>query len=274
VSQAFDPAAVPIQEAATVIVMDDRPELQVLCLRRRAGSAFVGGMTVFPGGGLDPDDGDARYEPRAGGRTRADADARLGLDGGGLAYWVAVARETFEEVGVLLARPVAGGPIPEAARRSRHAVDRGERTLLDVLEAHDLELDLGAVLDIGRWITPVGPPRRYDTRFFAARLPDGEHPVVDDVEAVHCEWRTPRSALAGWHSGELVMLPPTVCLLQVLERFTSTGELLDAARAVQGPGDVARIIGEERGTFRVMLPGDDGYDDPAGRDTLGWVYRL
>jgi 8-oxo-dGTP pyrophosphatase MutT (NUDIX family) len=272
--ETFDPALVPMQDAATVVLVDDRPELQVLCLRRRAGSAFVGGMTVFPGGGLDPEDHDPRYEGRTGGRTPADANERLGLAEGGLAYWIAVARETFEETGVLLGRPAAGGPLPPEVTRHRHAVDDGERTLLDVLEEEDLHLDLHAVLDFGRWITPVGAPRRYDTRFFVAQMPEGQEAVADDVEAVHAEWRTPASALDAWQAGELVMLPPTVCVLQVLAHFTSSEELLAAVAASKGPGELARITGPDRGGFRVMLPGDPGYDDDDARDTLGWVYPL
>jgi 8-oxo-dGTP pyrophosphatase MutT (NUDIX family) len=231
-------------------------------------------MTVFPGGGLDEEDHDPGYEARIDGLTAADADTRLDLPGGGLAYWVAVARETFEEVGVLLARGEGGRPLPDDVARHRHAVDAGERTLLDVLEAEQLELELGAVYDIGRWITPVGPPRRYDTRFFIARMPSGQTAVVDDVEAVHCEWRTPRSALDGWTDGELVMLPPTVCLLQVLARFDSAEALLDAAAASRGPGEVARIDGADRGPFKILLPGDPGYTAANTRETLGWVYRL
>jgi 8-oxo-dGTP pyrophosphatase MutT (NUDIX family) len=273
-SQQFDPVTVPVQTAATVVVVDDRPDLEVLCLRRRAGSAFVGGMTVFPGGGLDPDDHDPRYEARCVGRTSADADARLGLASGGLAYWVAVVRETFEEVGVLLARPRAGGPLPVGVARHRHAVDAGERTLLDVCEAEDLVLDLGAVFDVGRWITPVGAPRRYDTRFFVAKMPPAQVAIADDVEAVHAEWRTPAAALEAYRDGELSMLPPTVCLLQVLTAFTSTDELLDAAARAEGPGRVARIVGADRGRFRVMLPGEPGYDEPEARDVMGWVYPL
>ena len=270
----FDPAAVPIQLAATVIVVDDRPGLEVLCLRRRAGSEFVGGMTVFPGGGIDDDDADPRYEGRISGRTADEANRRLRLERGALAYWVAVARETFEEVGVLLARARRGTALPPEALLQRHAVDAGQRTLLDVLEQHDLELDLGAVYDIGRWITPVGAPRRYDTRFFVSKMPDGQVAVPDDVEAVHAEWRTPESALQGWVSGELALLPPTVCLLQVLSRFRSVDELLAAAADASGPGGVARLRGADRGQFAVMVPGDEGYDDDGTREVLGWVYEL
>jgi 8-oxo-dGTP pyrophosphatase MutT (NUDIX family) len=187
---------------------------------------------------------------------------------------VAVARETFEEVGVLLGRRADGGPVDPAVLEARRAVDAGTRTLLDVLESEALVLDLHTVFDMGRWITPIGPPRRYDTRFFVAQMPPGQTAVVDDVEAVHCEWRTPRDALDAWRAGELVMLPPTVCLLQVLARFTSAGDLLGAVERSTGPGELARIRGADRGAFSVMLPGDAGYWDADARDTYGWVYPL
>lgn len=269
----FDPAAVPVQRAATVLVVDDRPDLQILCLRRRAGSSFVGGMTVFPGGGIDDEDEAPEYAPLVHGRSRADAAARLEIPDA-LAYWVAVARETLEETGVLLARDAHGRPCaPELAARHRHDVDRGHRRLRDVLEEESLVIDGGAILDIGRWITPVGPPRRYDTRFFVARMPEGQEATVDEVEAVHAEWRRPADALAEWAEGGLVMLPPTVACLRVLERYAGADQLLDAARAAHGPGASPRVVGEDRGTFRIVLPGEDDYDAPDAREAWGWVYE-
>ncbi|MGE4651436.1 MAG: hypothetical protein AAEJ53_11165, partial [Myxococcota bacterium] len=74
---------VPIRPAATVMLLADRPDLQVLLLRRRAGSDFVGGMTVFPGGGLDAEDAGAS------GPEARRASARLGVEEGGLAYSMA-----------------------------------------------------------------------------------------------------------------------------------------------------------------------------------------
>ena len=271
---AVDPNDVPVRHAATVLLVDDRPDLRALCLRRRDGSVFVGGMTVFPGGALDEADADPAYATRVQGLTEADADAQLGLDSGALAYWIAVARETFEEVGVLLARHRNGDAPGPNVLRQRHAVDDGSRSLFDVLVANDLVLDLGSVHDVGRWITPVGPPRRYDTRFFVARMPAGQSAEVDAVEAVHAEWRRPADALDDWARGELVMLPPTVCLLQVLRSFDDADALLTAAAAAQGPGRQARVRGVERGSFQVTLPGDPGYDDPAARPAPGWVYAL
>ena len=271
-SAPFDPQAVPVQRAATVLVLDDRPDLQVLCLRRRSGSAFVGGMTVFPGGGIDDHDDDPAYEPLLRGRTRAEMVARLDTPDA-LAYWVAVVRETLEEVGVLLACDASGAPAPTAlAARHRHDVDRGHRRMLDVLRDESLLLEAGAVVDIGRWITPVGPPRRYDTRFFVARLPEGQEAAADEVEAVHAEWRRPAGALDAWQRGELVMLPPTVAWLRVLAAYSSVDEVLSAAARAEGPGSSPQVVGDDRGSFRVVLPGDAGYGGPDARDAWGWVY--
>lgn len=262
-----------------MLLIDDRPaggrtDLHVLCLRRREASAFVGGMTVFPGGALDPDDADPAYAARVRGLTPAEADRRLDRPSGALAYWVAVARETLEEVGVLLAQTSTGAAPPAAVIAHRHAVDDGSRVLLDVLTAEDLMLDFTDVHDIGRWITPVGPPRRYDTRFFVARMPAGQTAEVDTVEAVHAEWRRPADALAAWRREELVMLPPTVCWLQVLADFASADTLMAKAAVATGPGRLARIRGYERGAFEVMLPGEPGYDDPESWAAQGWVYEL
>jgi 8-oxo-dGTP pyrophosphatase MutT (NUDIX family) len=268
-----DPSAVPIQHAATVLVIDDRPDLHVLCLQRRAGSAFVGGMTVFPGGGLDPGDADPAYSSRITGLSSDQADARLGQSGA-LAYWIAVVRETFEEVGVLLARNRDGSPVDAAVARHRHAVDDGSRTLLDVLVDEDLMLDLGGVHDIGRWITPVGPPRRYDTRFFLAAMPAGQTAVVDAVEAVHAEWLRPADAVDAFAAGLLPMLPPTLGLLLVLSRFGDGDTLLGGAARANGPGAVARVRAPVGNTFCVTVAGDRDHDHPDARDVDGWVYAL
>src|SRR5258705_7937014 len=166
--------AVPVRPAATVMIVDDRPDLHVLLLRRGAGSQFVPGMDVFPGGG-----GDASDAARTGDVALDDAaaSARLGLAGGGLAYGRAAVRETAEEAGLRLAR--------------------------------------AALCYVARWVTPLGPPRRYDTRFFVAALPARQTPVADQDEAVHAEWVRPAQALADFGSGTRAMLPPTIGMLRI-----------------------------------------------------------
>ncbi len=271
-AEPFDPATVPVQRAASVLLVDDRPDLHVLCLRRRSASAFVGGMTVFPGGGIDDHDDDPVYDAVLHGRGRAEMVARLGVEDA-LAYWVAVARETLEEAGVLLACDAGGGPCaPELGAKHRHDIDRGHRTMRDVLVEEQLRLDTRAIVDIGRWITPIGPPRRYDTRFFVARMPAQQVAAPDSVEAVEAQWRRPVDALAAWAAGELVMLPPTVAWLRVLAAYDDADDVLAAAARAQGPGSCPRVTGDDRGSFRVVLPGEPDYTGPDARDAWGWVY--
>ena len=126
---------VEVRDAATVLlVRDGHAGLEVFMLRRNLESTFVGGAYVFPGGAVDPADRAADLEAISVGRTDAEASRRLGIDRGGLAYWVAAIREGFEEAGVLLAYDRDGRIVdldsPEHAARwteHRRAVDRGER---------------------------------------------------------------------------------------------------------------------------------------------------
>src|SRR6516225_8569082 len=110
-----DAANIAVRPAATVMLVRDAPasaggtQLQVLMVRRNLRSDFVGGAYVFPGGAVDPNDGGTEAEALCTGRSDAQASALLGIGTGGLAYWVAVVRETFEEAGLLLARR-DGGP--------------------------------------------------------------------------------------------------------------------------------------------------------------------
>ncbi len=229
-------AAVPVRPAATVMIVDDRPDLHVLLLRRRAASQFVPGMDVFPGGGVDAHD--AESDGAIGdGPSDAAASARLGLASGGLAYWKAAVRETTEEAGLRLA--------------------------------------LGALHYAARWITPPGPPRRYDTRFFVAALPPGQTPVADQSEAVHAEWVRPAQALADFRSGARVILPPTEGMLRILASYSSTAELLRAAALAEaGPDQRVRLASEGERSWRVLLPGETlGDAAPAARiqELEAWV---
>jgi 8-oxo-dGTP pyrophosphatase MutT (NUDIX family) len=214
---AIPPAEVPVRPAATVMIVDDRPDLHVLLLRRRKGSDFVGGMDVFPGGGVDPED--AAPGALAGELDDADASARLGVASGGLAYWIAAARESAEEAGLRL------------------AVD--------------------ALHYAGRWITPLGPPRRYDTRFFVTSLPAGQTPVADRREAMRAEFVRPAQALADFRAGARAMLPPTAGMLRILASYSSSAELLRAARRAESAADQrVRLVSERGGKWSVLLPGE------------------
>lgn len=266
-------AAVPVRPAATVLLVRDGREgaqgrLEVCMLRRNLRSDFVGGAYVFPGGGVDEADGDVGVEELCHGWTDATASARLGVPRGGLAYWVAAVRESFEEAGLLLAARSDGSPVAfedaavaERFVRHRHAVDAGELTMADLCRTENLRLDLGRMEYFGHWVTPAGAPRRYDTRFFLAPAPEGQRAVHDDHEVIASQWITPEAALAAQQVGERVMLPPTVASLKALTRFTTAEEALEAAAAVTSVPTVAPRVVHDSDGVRILLPGDPGYDD-------------
>ena len=127
-------------------------QLQVRMVRRNLRSDFVGGAYVFPGGAVDPNDGGTEAEALCTGRSDAQASALLGVGTGGLAYWVAVVRETFEEAGLLLARREGApdllvGDVEEEARfaADRKAVNRGTRRFLDLCRDERLLLSVGDI---------------------------------------------------------------------------------------------------------------------------------
>lgn len=214
------PVLIPRPAATTMVLRDGTDGLEVLLLRRSPHSVFVPGAHVFPGGAVEPVD----HEPHptaAGAPTDSEASTRLGLDGGGLAFWVAAVRETFEESGLLF----ADGPAERAAPE-RQAVDRGERPLADVCADLGLTLRLGDLRYFGHWITPPGAPRRYTTRFFVAPAPAGQEPAHDDGEAVDNEWVRPRVALDRFAAGEWDLILPTERSLHALDDFVDVAAVL------------------------------------------------
>ncbi len=142
-----------------------RARLEVFMLRRNLNSDFVGGAYVFPGGAVDHEDGQPAVEALCQGRSDADTSAFLGLDSGGLAFWVAAIRESFEEAGVLLAYDRDGGIIhlddpvtAERFRAHREEVDQSRRRLLDVCRDETLLLAVDEMYYFSNWITPRGCP--------------------------------------------------------------------------------------------------------------------
>lgn len=258
------PDEVPVLDAATVMLLRDSDGgLEVCLMQRNLNSDFVGGAYVFPGGAVDPEDGDAGVERVCTGLDDAEASRRLDVDSGGLAFWVAAIRESFEEAGVLIARHADGAPLDvtepsTAARFARHraAVDSSQRTMLEVAAEEDLLLDAGALHYFSRWITPLGAHRRYDTRFFVAAAPEGQEVVQDDRELIGTEWLSPAEALRRHDEGEIVMIFPTVRTLVALARFERAADVLDHARSLSEVRPVLPTVTEGPGGLRILLPGD------------------
>ncbi len=274
---------VAVRDAATVMLVRDADAgLEVFMLRRNVDSAFVGGAYVFPGGAVDPNDrDDPELDELCVGRTDPEASASLGVERGGLAYWVAAIRECFEEAGVLLANTSDGQVVSFAelgvAERfagHRAAVDAGERRLVEVCHDEDLHLRVADIHYFAHWITPLGPPRRFDTRFFVCAAPADQVPLHDNAETVASTWIRPRDALTRHEAGEFDLILPTIRNLMAIGRFDTTAELLAAAARIDEVPTMLPVITEApphevdaggRGV-RILLPGDDGYDEALAAD--------
>jgi 8-oxo-dGTP pyrophosphatase MutT (NUDIX family) len=229
---ADDPAAVPVRDAATVVLLRDGPAgLESFLLQRVRAMAFAGGMTVFPGGVVDVRDA----EPDlgwVGPPAAAWAGALAGSEPVARALVCAAVREMFEESGVLLAGPTADtvctvdGPQWEA---DRAALERGELSLAALLTRRGLLLRADLLRPWAHWITPAGERRRYDTRFFVAALPVGQSTRDTAGEADAVVWLPPAEALAQAGRRERGLLPPTAITLEEIAGYRTVAQVLAAA---------------------------------------------
>lgn len=264
----FDPLALPVSPAATVMLLDDRPTLQVLMLRRTSRVVFGPDNWVFPGGRVDPDDHQEAFDAICAGLADADASRILEVPRGGLAWWVAACRETLEEAGLLLATSDGGGTgVDLTALRDR--VRANETAFIDLLLEHGVTLDVTAIEEVARFITPVGSPRRFDARFFVARTPHGQVAHFDDGEIVNLAWMEPAEAIERWRQGEMTMMSPTRRMLSCLARYRSVDEVMAAARRRLPMHRVG--VAEVDGEHRMVLPGDKGYEWAEMETEKGWI---
>jgi len=227
---ATGPEPVAPKAAATVLlVRDGQHGVEVFMLRRVATMAFAPEMMVFPGGGVDARDADPAL-PWAG-PSPARWGELLGADEATARELVAAAvREVFEECGVLLAGPDAGSVVGDVSgaewQADRAALVSREVSLAQLLIRRGLVLRSDLLSARAHWITPEFENRRYDTRFFAALLPEGQ--VADDrtSEADHADWVDPTRLLQDYHRGEALMLPPTVVCVEEVAAARSADEFL------------------------------------------------
>lgn len=215
----------PVRPAATVLlVRDGAAGLEVLMTRRSPHASFAPGAYVFPGGAIDDDDDRAAaHDPALAWRPDQDDTLRPAL--------LAAVRESFEELGVLLARDAHGRWVEPAvlAALDRHA------PLLTQCRAQGLTLALDALWWLAHWITDRDLPKRFDVPFFIARMPPGQEPQADNHEQFEPVWVAPGEALRRHAAGDFPMVYPTVRTLEHLQRYPDSTALLDACAARQAP---------------------------------------
>ncbi len=261
---------VEVRTAATVmLVRDGEQGLETFMLRRNPKSDFVPGQFVFPGGAVDVTDrATDEIETISIGLNDREASARLKIDSGGLSYWVAAIRECFEEAGALIARlgsdelSLSEPSLNQRFQRHREAVYSGDLTMVELCRAEGLHLNFDDLRYVSHWITPVGPPRRFDTRFFVARSPRGQRPAHDGGETVESCWISPIEAMELHEAGKFEMIMPTVANLEPLLELRSVDQVMQWADSLSEIPEILPAISiSSDGAPLVFMPGEPGYDE-------------
>lgn len=218
---------------------DDFPtgqELEVFMLRRVKTMDFVPDAVVFPGGRVD----------------ERDADTHLKWEGPTPAQWadymscseevarkvvVAAAREVFEECGVLLAGHEDGTIVTDLSDPSwaedRKALVAHELAFAEMLMRRNLALRSDLLGLVSNWCTPEYEPKRYDTFFFSALMPEGQ--VADDEtsEAQIADWVTPAYAIRESDEDRWLVVPPTMYNLTCIANAQNASEFVSARRKLK-----------------------------------------
>ncbi|MGF6441664.1 MBL fold metallo-hydrolase [Paraburkholderia youngii] len=238
--------------AATMLLVRDAlyegsPTIEVLMTRRSAQASFAPGAFVFPGGAIDSSD--ARIAGSA--RRRATQDDTQAVQA------VAAIRETFEELGVLLAWRHDGVLVDD------HDIAKLERAtaIEDHCSQHGLTLAADCVYPFAHWITDRDLPRRFDVQFFVARMPVDQTAVADGAEQFEPLWVRPDEALARHAAGNFAMIFPTVRTLERLRSFDSVDALLAACRAEKSLWSSCPRGGMKAGSVMRCMEGDTPYGE-------------
>ncbi|MFL2526908.1 MAG: NUDIX hydrolase [Candidatus Azotimanducaceae bacterium] len=223
-----------IRLAATVMLLKDADEGLTVYMAKRPGKGVFPDIYVFPGGKVDEADwaSDICY-----GLSDEEASSNMNLDSGALRYWVAAARECFEECGVLLVR--SNGRLINtlsAKDKKQHQFSR-EKLLSDewsfhsICETENWSIDCASLAYFSHWITPELAPKRFDTRFFIAAMPEGQTAIAHEKEIMNAQWVSPAVALENFHASKWKMIDPTIRSLETLTQFTDVAGALRGVRA-------------------------------------------
>ena len=249
--------------ASVILVRDSAPGVEIFMVKRH-GKADFASAYVFPGGMLDESDGVPAIAEHCHGLDDETASATLGLESGGLAYWVGAVRECFEESGYVLAYDESGSA-PDLRKRDsaerfanhRGTLHRGDVSLESLCRRERLRLALDQLHYCRFFVTPEIARRRYSTRFFVARVPDNQEGVHDGTETVDSLWIRPEEALARYKEHTFVLAPPTVLLLRDISAGKSVRDILAGLSATARGGivPVMPTAHKEDGRIVLRVPG-------------------
>jgi 8-oxo-dGTP pyrophosphatase MutT (NUDIX family) len=265
---------IPRPAATISIVRDVADGFEVLMMQRTHSARFMPGAYVFPGGAIDREDRDPELYALCSGIDDAAASRVLGVERDGLAYWVGAIRECFEEAGLLLCYDAAGDLVhfehPEIEARfvaHRAALNAGKMAFLDFCRAERLRLATDRLTYFSHWITPVAAPKRYDTRFFAAIVPQHQQPLHDAQELIDTVWVRPAEALERDRAGTLSLRTPTIATLRQFDAARDCAGLLCALGSQKEIRAILPAVGADGGR---VLPGEPGYAEAVSNPAAKW----
>ncbi|MGE3067113.1 MAG: NUDIX domain-containing protein [Hyphomicrobiaceae bacterium] len=243
--------AVPRPSASAVILRDNPAGIEIFMVVRHHEIDFASGAIVFPGGKLDPQDSAPDWAGLVSGTAPAPERA----------YYVAAARETFEEAGLLIARRHDGAALlaAEEAHRlvetRRASVAAGETTFASLLSAERLTLALDLMVPFAHFITPEALPKRYETHFFLVAAPVAQLGLHDGHESVEGLWIRPGRALEEARAGARTIVPATQLILERLAAHGTVADAVAATRATPVVSILPKVVRTETGRKVVIPPG-------------------
>jgi 8-oxo-dGTP pyrophosphatase MutT (NUDIX family) len=245
--------------AATIMLLRDGSDLlEVFMVERHHKIDFAEGALVFPGGKVETSDGTQELVAFCCGADSEPPDENT--------VRVAAIRETFEECGVLLARPrgapdlVDGTRLESLAARYRDRLQSGDSSMLDMVRTEELELAFDLLVPFAHWITPEFMPKRFDTHFFLVAAPADQLAVHDGFESVDSLWTTIPRALELEKTGQRTIIFPTLENMKKLGRSRSVEDALENARRDTIVTVQPRISKDPDGTLMMVIPEEAGYD--------------
>ncbi len=257
------------KDASTVMLLRQRRNaageaIEILMVLRHPDNKFVGNAYVYPGGALDEEDCSPQMDAFCRGMDRGkavlvmpDIPARKALGA-----WVAGIRESFEEVGILLAYDQNGSIVTfdkednqKRFSAYRDALCGGRGTFRDMLTSEGLTLAPDRVHYFSHWITPEPLPIRYDVRFFVAEAPERQDALHDGCELIEHVWITPQEALDAYEHGHFGIVLPTIMTLRELCSFRTVGDVIQSAENKNIPRILTKMTRKGNAYVEIMPDG-------------------